>query len=105
MDIHEGSATTMTCEIREREIDRRVLSLSAAVCLPWLTMAAAAEAIRISASSAELVLCLRPPPPPPRRFPLKSMALLSIRSGFRLPDLGEECVAASGGGGCGGEGP
>ena len=102
MDIHEGSATTMTCEIREREIDRRVLSLSAAVCLPWLTMAAAAEAIRISASSAELVLCLRPPPPPPRRFPLKSMALLSIRSGFRLPDLGEECVAT--GGGCGGDG-
>ena len=61
----------------------------------------AAAAIRISASSAELVLCLRPPPP--RLFPLKSMALLSIRSGFRLPDLGEECVA-TGGGGCDGEG-
>ena len=58
-------------------------------------MAAAAEAIRISASSAELVLCLRPPP---RLFPLKSMALLSIRSGFRLPDLGDECVAGGGGG-------
>ena len=57
-------------------------------------MAAAAEAMRISASSAELVLCLMPPPPPPPRFllPLKSMALLSIRSGFRLPDLGDEFV-------------
>ena len=89
----------MTCEIRERERDRTALSFCR--FLPWLTIAAAA--IRISASSAELVLCLRPPPLPPRRFPLKSMALLSIRSGFRLPDLGEGCVA-TGGGGCGGEG-
>ena len=59
-------------------------------------MAAAAEAMRISASSAELVLCLKPPPPPPRLLPLKSMALLNIRSGLRLPDLGEEFVGGDG---------
>ena len=58
-------------------------------------MAAAAEAMRISASSAELVLCLKPPPPP-RLLPLKSMALLNIRSGLRLPDLGEEFVGGDG---------